>query len=46
MISEIDINQIDLKYKDSCKIFDGKNIYNKDRLKELGLKHFKVGARG
>ena len=43
---EIDINQIDFKCRHFYKLFSSKNIYNKDKSKELRLKQFKVGARG
>ena len=43
---EIDINQIDLKPENFYKLFSCKNIYNKDKSKELGLKQFKTGVRG
>jgi len=46
MMSEININQVDLEYEDIDKNFDGKNIYNKDKFKGLGFRCFEVGVRG
>ena len=45
-MSEVNIKQVNLEYEDIDKIFDGKKIYNKDKLKGLELRYFEVGARG
>ena len=42
---EIHINQIDLKHKYFYGLFSSKDIYNKDKLNELGMRQLKVGAR-